>query len=387
MRSIVPLSAMMRGFAGKVSSLANFNMVLEALKAHFPQQLYTLMHTIHYLDSRWYLRSTCCWYIENRCASRRNFISIGNFVSLFQNKFKKWKGNVNTSSSVFFTELHKKPNACANNNNKIPKSMWIIEKDPLQRDKSPFGKLATNPLQDTPWSDAYFPAMVLVPQVFFVMTKVLGVSKFQPPFPQFWKTYWRAVKTPPCEAATFQRGAKQRDEKGPKAPRLLFYFLLPCPLWFSSSSSKRLWEIFRESEMEQKSEKSRIQRDETILKRWHWLHLFLYRTGAVVDLLVSLPFFAGCSDCHRWLAARLSGGLARNMCLFFLLNWDVISPKPWADIVSRHIWRLTFVVTNSTAPSTAAAAHNNPLGRLVLALYDTFVKIYQIVWNFYFLLI
>ena len=133
--------------------------------------------------------------------------------------------------------------------------------------------------------------------------------------------------------------------------------------------------------------KSRIQRDETILKRWHWLHLFLYRTGAVVDLLVSLPFFAGCSDCHRWLAARLSGGLARNMCLFFLLNWDVISPKPWADIVSRHIWRLTFVVTNSTAPSTAAAAHNNPLGRLVLALYDTFVKIYQIVWNFYFLLI
>ena len=35
MRSIVPLSAMMRGFAGKVSSLANFNMVLEALKAHF----------------------------------------------------------------------------------------------------------------------------------------------------------------------------------------------------------------------------------------------------------------------------------------------------------------------------------------------------------------
>ena len=164
-------------------------------------------------------------------------------------------------------------------------------------------------------------------------------------------------------------------------------FLLLCPLWFSSSSSKRLWEIFRESEMEQKSEKSRIQRDETILKRWHWLHLFLYRTGAVVDLLVSLPFFAGCSDCHRWLAARLSGGLARNMCLFFLLNWDVISPKPWADIVSRHIWRLTFVVTNSTAPSTAAAAHNNPLGRLVLALYDTFVKIYQIVWNFYFLLI
>ena len=67
--------------------------------------------------------------------------------------------------------------------------MWIIEKDPLQRDKSPFGKLATNPLQDTPWSNAYFPAMVLVHQVFFVMTKVLGVSKFQPPFPQFWKTY------------------------------------------------------------------------------------------------------------------------------------------------------------------------------------------------------
>ena len=58
MRSIMPLSAMMRGFAGKVSSLANFNMVLEALKAHFPQQLYTLMHTIHYLLSR-YLRSTC----------------------------------------------------------------------------------------------------------------------------------------------------------------------------------------------------------------------------------------------------------------------------------------------------------------------------------------
>lgn len=51
MRSIMPLSAMMRGFAGKVSSLANFNMVLEALKAHFPQQLYTLMHTIHYLDT------------------------------------------------------------------------------------------------------------------------------------------------------------------------------------------------------------------------------------------------------------------------------------------------------------------------------------------------
>ena len=156
-------------------------------------------------------------------------------------------------------------------------------------------------------------------------------------------------------------------------------FLLPVPSDFEKYSEKVKWN--------KSLKKSRIQRDETILKRWHWLHLFLYRTGAVVDLLVSLPFFAGCSDCHRWLAARLSGGLARNMCLFFLLNWDVISPKPWADIVSRHIWRLTFVVTNSTAPSTAAAAHNNPLGRLVLALYDTFVKIYQIVWNFYFLLI
>ena len=65
--------------------------------------------------------------------------------------------------------------------------MWIIEKDPLQRDKSPFGKLATNPLQDTPWSDAYFPAMVLVHQVFFVMTKVLGVSKFNLLFLNFGK--------------------------------------------------------------------------------------------------------------------------------------------------------------------------------------------------------
>ena len=198
-----------------------------------------------------------------------------------------------------------------------------------------------------------------------------------------------------------QRAKHQTERwKGTKSssPPFLFFAALSFVIFVGlplSSSSKRLWNIQRKwngtnggsKSSLPKWKKSRIQRDETILKRWHWLHLFLYRTGAVVDLLVSLPFFAGCSDCHRWLAARLSGGLARNMCLFFLLNWDVISPKPWADIVSRHIWRLTFVVTNSTAPSTAAAAHNNPLGRLVLALYDTFVKIYQIVWNFYFLLI
>ena len=45
------------------------------------------------------------------------------------------------------------------------------------------------------------------------------------------------------------------------------------------------------------------------------------------------------------------GGISpKYVSIFSLLNWDVISPKPSAasPIVSRHIWRLTFVVTNST---------------------------------------
>ena len=145
----------MRGFAGKVSSLANFNMVLEALKAHFPQQLYTLMHTIHYL-ARLYLleinlmlllvllKTGVLWVRKETSSSSENSFHFSKIVQKVKRKCKHLL--------LFFCGvLHKKSKACANNNNKIPKSMWIIDRATAERQitlwKISHQSLAGHPLE------------------------------------------------------------------------------------------------------------------------------------------------------------------------------------------------------------------------------------------------
>ena len=218
----------MRGFAGKVSSLANFNMVLEALKAHFPQQLYTLMHTIHYL-ARLYLleinlklllvllKTGVLWVRkETSSSSSENSFHFSKIVQKVKRKCKHLL--------LFFCGvLHKKSKACANNNNKIPKSMWIIDRATAERQIT-LWKISHQSLAGHPLERRIFLCHGIGSPGFLCYDQSPWCFQVQPPpFPQFWETYWRAVKTP---------SLKREMKKNPKcAPPFLFFaslsFVIP----------------------------------------------------------------------------------------------------------------------------------------------------------------
>ena len=183
--------------------------------------LYTIWLDCTHLRSTWcccwyYWKQVCFWVRKETSSSSENSFHFSKIVQKVKRKCKHLL--------LFFCGvLHKKSKACANNNNKIPKSMWIIDRATAERQIT-LWKISHQSLTGHPLERRIFLCHGIGSPGFLCYDQSPWCFQVQPPpFPQFWETYWRAVKTP---------SLKREMKKNPKcAPPFLFFaslsFVIP----------------------------------------------------------------------------------------------------------------------------------------------------------------